>query len=85
MPDFVECLADVQENGCAILLVFQCFIYYICKTVTLLYSRMRFSETELMLRYPRLEMCIIVYRLSRSFSKILDHTGKRLIGLYDAT
>ena len=61
MPDFVERLVDVQEKGCAIMLVFQCFIYYICKTVTLLFSIMRFSETELMLRYPRLEMCITVY------------------------
>jgi hypothetical protein len=61
MPDFVERLADVQENGWAIFLVFQCFIYYINKTVTLLFGRIRFSETELMLRYPRLEMCIILY------------------------
>jgi hypothetical protein len=61
MQDIVERLADVQQNGCAILLVFQCFINYICKTVTLLYSKVRFSETKLMLRYPRLEMCIIVY------------------------
>ena len=29
MPDFVERLVDVQEKGCAIMLVFQCFIYYI--------------------------------------------------------
>jgi len=61
MPDFIERLADVQENGCAILLIVQCFVYYICKTVALLYSRMHFSEAELMQGYPRLEVCVIVY------------------------
>jgi len=61
MPYFNERLADVQENGWAILLIVQCFVYYICKTVTLLYSRMRFSEAELMQRYPRLEVCVFVY------------------------
>ena len=53
--------------------------------MTLLYSIVRFAESELMQRYPRLEMCILVWPFSRSFSKILDITGRRLIGLYDAT
>jgi len=56
MPYFIERLADIQENGWAILLIVHCFVYYICKTVTLLYSRMLFSEAELMQRYPRLEV-----------------------------
>ena len=67
------------------MLIAQCFVYYICKMVTLLYSRLRFSETELMQRYPRLEVCVMYILLSRSFSKILDITGKILIGLYEVT
>jgi len=61
MPYFIKRLADVEEDGWAILSGVQCFVYYICKTVTLLYRRMRFSETELMQRYPLLEVCVIVY------------------------
>jgi hypothetical protein len=38
-----------------------------------------------MLRYPLLEMCSLYILLSRNFFKILDITGERLIGLYDAT
>ena len=37
-----------------------------------------------MQRYPRLEVSLYIV-LSRSFSKILDVTGKRLIGLYEVT
>jgi hypothetical protein len=38
VPDFVEGLAYVQENGGAILSVIQCFVYDICKSMTLLYG-----------------------------------------------
>ena len=54
MPDFIESLADVQEDGGAILFVVQSFVYYICKSMTLLYSRVCFPESKLMRRYPRL-------------------------------
>ena len=36
-------------------------------------------------RYPRLGVRINIYLLSRSYSRILDITGRRLIGLYDGT
>jgi len=42
-------------------LIIECFVYYICKTVTLLCSGMHFSEAELMQRYPRLVVCVFVY------------------------
>jgi hypothetical protein len=61
MPDLVERLANVQEHGWSILSVVQCFVYYIGKAMAFLYSRMRFSESELMPWYPRLEVCSIVY------------------------
>jgi len=60
MPFFVKRLADIQGKGCTVLLVVECFVYYICKTVILLCSGMRFSEAELMQSYPCL-VCVFVY------------------------
>jgi hypothetical protein len=47
MPDFIKCLADVQEDSCAVLLFIQGFVNDISKTMTLLYCGVSFSESEL--------------------------------------
>jgi hypothetical protein len=61
MSDFIECLADVQEDSCAVLLFVQGFVNDISETVTLLYCGVSFSESELVQWYPRLEMGVGVY------------------------
>ena len=67
MPHFIKRLANIQENGRAILLIVQCFVYYVCETVALLNSRIRLSESELVQRYPLLEVCIIVNPFEQEF------------------
>jgi len=53
--------------------------------MTLLYGKDYFPESSTLVRRdPRLGLRIIVYLLRRSFSKNLDITDTRLIGLYDA-
>jgi len=61
VPHFIESLADVQEDGGVIVFVVQSFVYYVCKPMTLLYSRVCFPESKLMCRYPRLGVRISVY------------------------
>ena len=61
MPDFIESLADIQEDGGAIVFVVQSFLYYICKLMALLYSTVCFLESKLMHRYPRLGVRVNVY------------------------
>ena len=75
MPPFIKRLANIQENGRAILLIVQCFVYYIRETVALLNSRMRLSETELVLRYPLLEVCIIVNPFEQEFFQDFRYYG----------
>ena len=61
MPDFIESLADVQEDGGAIVFVVQGFVYYICESMALLYIRVCFPESKSVCRYPRLGVRINVY------------------------
>ena len=61
MPDFIERLADVQKYSRAVSVVVECFIYGVGNPVALLYGGMGFSEPEIMMRNPGLEVCIVGY------------------------
>ena len=61
MPDFIKSLADVQKYSRAVSVVVECFMYGFGNPVALLYGGMGFSEPELMMRNPGLEVCIVGY------------------------
>jgi hypothetical protein len=84
MPDFVESLADVNKYRSTVASIFYVVINSMDDSVHLLYSTMLWPEAELMCRdYSLFAAKIGVSRFSIIFSRILDRSGRRLMGLLD--
>jgi hypothetical protein len=60
VPNFIEGLAEFQEDSGAGVLFFESFVDYVSKTVALLNSCMFFAEPKLVCRHPILKVCFTV-------------------------
>lgn len=84
MPNFVKGLADVNKSHGVVLFHFQGTADHLY-SVYLLSGAMFYSKAKFVARYQFFSIRIGFSHFSNNFSKTLETTGSRLIGLCDLT